>query len=111
MSEKRINEIAKDIIVQQPEGKKNNPTFRLVAYFKPGGKHPKWMWNSEWLLNYYKTNYGFAYATEIGAIRMKIQEIINTTTRIVVYDNRPNKIPVLMEYVNGKIRVDNTQKA
>ena len=116
MIEKKINDLTGEIVAgiklesTTVTETKSNPRFRLVAYFKPGSKHPKWMWNSEWLLTYYRTYYGFVQGTEIGAIRMKIQEIINCTTRIVVYDNRPDKIPVLIEYVNGKLRVDNTQR-
>ncbi len=112
MNEKRFNDIAKHVIPEKPDPaiqpSKTNPTFRVVAYFKPGSKHPKWMWNSEWLLSYYRTYFGFK-GNESGAVWMKIQEIVNATTRIVVYDNRPGKIPVILEYVNGKLRVDNTK--
>jgi hypothetical protein len=115
MTEKTFKNLTHEVMgeIKQEATKstsKNNPTFRLVAYFKPGSKHPKWMWNSEWLLTYYRTYYGFNQGTEFGAVKMKIQEIINATTRIVVYDNRAGKVPVLLEYVNGKLRVDNTQR-
>lgn len=93
-----------------PEQKKR-PTFRLVAYFKPGSKHPMWRWNSEWLLNHYKSAHGYGQtATEYGAVKMKIEEVLYKTTRLIVFDNRPGKTEVLLEYVNGKLRVDNTKR-
>jgi len=112
MTEKRFSEIAKQVIPDKPDpavkSAKGMPTFRVVAFFKPGSKHQKWMWNSEWLLVYYKKYFGYK-GTESGAVMMKIQEIIGTTTRIVVYDNRPGRIPVILEYVNGKLRTDNSK--
>lgn len=95
---------------KERESQSNYPNLRLVAYFKPGSKRPKWMWDGSWLLTYYRTYYGLTGGSELAAIKMKIQEILGGTTRIVVFDNRSGKVPVLLEYVNGKLRVDNTHR-
>jgi hypothetical protein len=88
-------------------------SFRLQAYFKPGGKLTSYKYNANWLLNYYRTMAGpqnLQYS--IDAVYRKMEEIIHRSTRLIVYDNRPGtQYPVMMEIVNGKLITDNRPEA
>ncbi|MCA0428801.1 MAG: hypothetical protein LCH37_15300 [Bacteroidetes bacterium] len=83
-------------------------TFRLQAYFKPGGKYKSYKWNANWLFDYYRVTRGAQLPYPLDAIYRKIEEIHTNCTRLLVYDNRPTtQFPVMIEMVNGRVVTDN----